>query len=156
MTKLVRLQHQSSVFVLEVLSISTSCKYAFILTVNNVYAHLCVVAVCVVTALSALLTHNTVRAALRALEHKALQTALRSLCYTSTNVEYLSLLFAFHMYVLCITHYRPGAYLFEVWLTLYKLLLSGLLVYFKPGTASQAVVALLITLLALWVSLKPQ
>jgi hypothetical protein len=49
--------------------------------------------------------------------------------------------------------HRPGAYLYEVWLTLYKLLLSGLLVYFQPGTASQAVVALLITLLALWVSL---
>ncbi|KAG5188530.1 hypothetical protein JKP88DRAFT_243516 [Tribonema minus] len=46
--------------------------------------------------------------------------------------------------------YRPRAFWYEVWLTLYKLLLSGLLVYFRQGTPTQTTVALLLTLVAMW------
>lgn len=49
--------------------------------------------------------------------------------------------------------YRRGAFLFEVFNTVYKLMMSGMLIYFKPGTASQAVVAMLIVLVALWMQM---
>ncbi|CAM9693016.1 unnamed protein product, partial [Phaeothamnion confervicola] len=45
--------------------------------------------------------------------------------------------------------YRPRAYLYEVWECVRKLLMTGLLVYFKQGTSTQVVIAILITLVAM-------
>ncbi|CAM9462638.1 unnamed protein product [Scytosiphon promiscuus] len=45
--------------------------------------------------------------------------------------------------------YRPAVYYYEVWECVRKLLLTGLLVYFKQGTSTQVVIAMLITLAGL-------
>jgi len=47
--------------------------------------------------------------------------------------------------------YKPRAYYFEVWMTIYKLLLSGLMIYFEPGTITQKAITLLIVLFAMWI-----
>eukprot|EP00752_Nemacystus_decipiens_P003792 g3489.t2 len=45
--------------------------------------------------------------------------------------------------------YRPAVYYYEVWECVRKLFLTGLLVYFKEGTSTQVVIAMLITLAGL-------
>ncbi|CAN0027825.1 unnamed protein product, partial [Choristocarpus tenellus] len=45
--------------------------------------------------------------------------------------------------------YRPNVFWYEVWETIRKLLLTGLLIYFREGTSTQVVIAMMITLLGL-------